>query len=86
MAGGSKAFPVLDCQKIILRKEPGSSLKISTVGFGHFMLWTEVNNMLCIEPITRYPYVGNMNFEENMFQISKGRELFSVLLEAIGPN
>ena len=86
MAGGSKAFPVLDCQKIILHKGPGSSLKISTEGFGHFMLWTEVGNMLCIEPITRYPYVGNMNFEENMFQISKGREHFSVLIEVIGPN
>jgi galactose mutarotase-like enzyme len=85
MAGGSKAFPVLDCQKIILHKEPGSSIKISTQGFGHFMLWTEVDNMLCIEPITQYPYVGKMNFEEKMFRILKGREYFSVLIEAIGP-
>lgn len=83
MAGGSMAFPVLDCQKIILHKEPGSSLKISTQGFGHFMLWTEVSNMLCIEPITQYPYLGKMNFEENMFRLSKGLEKFSVVIEPL---
>lgn len=81
MAGGSKAFPVSDCEIIILQKETGSSLKISTQGFGHFMLWTEVSNMLCIEPITRYPYLGKMNFEENMFRLSEGKEIFSVRIE-----
>ncbi|MGB5428369.1 aldose 1-epimerase, partial [Eudoraea sp.] len=50
---GSKALEVADCQSVILRDE--KELTIKTKGFGHFMLWTEVPNMICIEPITFYP-------------------------------
>jgi len=83
MAGGSKAFPVPNCQQIILRKETGLNLSIKTTGFGNFMLWTEVPNMLCIEPITQYPYEGKMNFEDNMFRLSQGTDVFSVCIEPI---
>lgn len=51
---GNRAMEVADCQEIELIDD--YELKISTGGFKHFMLWTEVPNMLCIEPITFYPY------------------------------
>jgi galactose mutarotase-like enzyme len=54
IAVGSKAYHVSNCEAIILKDK--NELRIETEGFGHFMLWTEVPNMVCIEPITFYPY------------------------------
>ncbi|MGI9550833.1 MAG: GNAT family N-acetyltransferase [Aurantibacter sp.] len=54
LAVGSRALQVSDREDILLKDE--KSLGIKTVGFGNFMLWTEVPNMVCIEPITFYPY------------------------------
>tara|TARA_R110002167_G_scaffold94258_30_gene251836 strand:+ start:3876 stop:4655 length:780 start_codon:yes stop_codon:yes gene_type:complete len=51
---GNRALEVADCREIVLKD--GRELKLSATGFGNFMLWTEVPNMLCIEPITFYPY------------------------------
>ncbi|WP_298501854.1 aldose 1-epimerase [uncultured Maribacter sp.] len=51
---GSKALPVLKCNSLTLIDE--KKVQIKTEGFGNFMLWTEVDNMVCIEPITFYPY------------------------------
>lgn len=79
--GGSKAFPVLNVQEIILYKNEGSNLSIQTEGFDHFMLWTEVPNMLCIEPITHYPYADSMHFPESMFKKSMGKDYFSVKIQ-----
>ena len=54
LAVGSRAYQVADCEEITLKD--AHNLNIRTQGFGHFMLWTEVPNMVCIEPITFYPY------------------------------
>lgn len=54
LAVGSKAMHIESTNTITLEDE--KTLKISTEGFEHFMLWTEVSNMICIEPITFYPY------------------------------
>jgi galactose mutarotase-like enzyme len=54
LKAGSRALEVSNCQSITLRDD--KELTIKTEGFGHFMLWTEVSNMICIEPITFYPY------------------------------
>lgn len=54
LQAGSRALEVPSCESVILRDK--KSLAIDTKGFGHFMLWTEVPNMICIEPITFYPY------------------------------
>ena len=51
---GSRALEVPDCNIITLHDE--KELTVKTDGFGHFMLWSEVPNMICIEPITYYPY------------------------------
>tara|TARA_B100001093_G_scaffold520506_1_gene617080 strand:+ start:3807 stop:4613 length:807 start_codon:yes stop_codon:yes gene_type:complete len=51
---GSKAFLIENTNKVVLNDE--KKLQLTTEGFNHFMCWTEVENMLCIEPITFYPY------------------------------
>ena len=54
LAVGSRALQVADCTSIVLKDK--KEIKIDTEGFGHFMCWTEVRNMVCIEPISFYPY------------------------------
>ncbi len=56
---GSRALQVANCENILLKDK--KSLSIKTKGFGNFMLWTEVPNMVCIEPITFYPYAVEAN-------------------------
>ena len=83
LKAGSNAFPVLNTDKIILKNIDKSNLEITTAGFGNFMLWTEVNNMLCIEPITHYTSYTYQKFsEENMF-LSKGNNNFSVAIKIL---
>ncbi len=53
LEAGSRAFHVPDCDTISLLDK--GEIAIQTEGFGSFMLWTEVSNMVCIEPITFYP-------------------------------
>lgn len=75
---GDLALPFLDTSAITLVKKCGLNLKIETKGFHHFMCWTPVPNMLCIEPITKYPYTGEKELSKKMFEISKGKEHFDV--------
>lgn len=51
---GSRALEVKDCETIVLKDS--RELRIETEGFGHFMLWTEVPGMVCIEPVSYCPY------------------------------
>jgi len=51
---GSRALQVENCKSITLKDQ--KEIAIETEGFEHFMCWTEVKNMVCIEPITFYPY------------------------------
>ena len=66
MAVGNRAFQVANCNTIILQDK--KELRITTVGFEHFMLWTEVSNMICIEPITFYPYAVGQEDLHHGFQ------------------
>ncbi len=75
---GSKAFPVLNTNEISLIKQSGYNIKLKTEGFNNFMLWTEVSNMLCIEPITAYPYTGEKALSSNMFNLSIGNDTFAI--------
>ncbi len=54
LAVGSRAFQVENCERITLKDK--REISIETEGFGNFMCWTEVTNMVCIEPISFYPY------------------------------
>lgn len=81
MDGGSTAYPVLNTQEIKLIKTKGFNIDIKTGGFNNFMLWTEVPNMLCIEPITAYPYSeGEPPLSKELFNISNGKDFFEVVI------
>lgn len=82
MDGGSTAYPVLNSQEIKLIKNKGFNISIKTKGFDNFMLWTEVPNMLCIEPITAYPYTeGEPPLSEKLFNFSNGKDCFEVVIK-----
>ena len=78
-AVGSRAYQVANCESIRLHDE--RELQIRTEGFGHFMLWTEVDNMVCIEPITFYPYaVAQPSLHEGFMYLNGETPIFKVFL------
>ena len=80
---GSDAFPLLESEEVVLINYDKKNLQINTKGFHNFMLWTEVNNMVCIEPITQYTSFTDQQFSEENMQLSKGKNYFSVEIKVI---
>lgn len=80
---GSDAFPVLGSDEILLINCDKKNLQINTKGFHNFMLWTEVNNMICIEPITQYTSFTNQQFSEENMRLSKGKNYFSFKIKVL---
>ena len=80
---GSNACPVLNSNKIILKNIYRKDLEITTKGFDNFMLWTEVDNMLCIEPITQYTSYTDQKFSEKNMSLSDGKNIFSVAIKIL---
>ena len=78
---GSIAYPVLNSHEISLIKEKGYNIRITTKGFDNFMLWTEVENMVCIEPISAYPYNGENILGKDIFKTCSGFDSYEVLIE-----
>jgi len=79
---GSDAFPLYNQNKLTLFNDK-HKIEIATEGFSNFMLWTEVENMICIEPITQYPnHKTHKNSVKNM-KLSKGNEKFIVQLKPL---
>lgn len=79
---GSRALPILECNSITLSDV--GELSIKTEGFGNFMLWTEAPNMLCIEPISFYPYSVSQEQLHTGFQnMNKLDRIFSVIIQSI---
>ena len=76
----SNHYDFTNANEVKLIKKEGYNLAIKTKGFNNFMLWTEVSNMLCIEPITAYPYVGKEMLSEKLFNKSNGLDHFEVLI------
>ena len=81
---GSIALPVVNRNRIELVKPHGHSVLIETEGFGNFMLWTEVPNMICIEPITSYPYTGKKELGPDLFRLSQAKQAFKVSITPFG--
>lgn len=80
MAVGSRAFQVPDCSEITLNDE--NSITLKSEGFGNFMLWTEVTNMVCVEPVSFYPYaVAQENLNEGFQNLPEEGITFTVLLK-----
>jgi galactose mutarotase-like enzyme len=80
---GHNAFPLLNCEKLILENIDRNHLEITTKGFHNFMLWTEVDNMLCIEPITQYTSYTDEKFSEKNMSLSEGENLFSFQIKVL---
>jgi hypothetical protein len=80
---GANACPVLNSDKIILKNINKKDLEISTQGFDNFMLWTEVDNMLCIEPITQYTSYTDQKFSEKNMRLSEGKNSLSVAIKVL---
>ena len=78
--GGDTAYPILNTAEISLLKKTGYNISIKTVGFDNFMLWTPVKNMLCIEPITAYPYTEGELLSEKLFNCANGHDAFEILI------
>ncbi len=79
LAVGSRALEVPNCTTITLKDKKEISLK--TEGFGNFMLWTEVPNMVCIEPISFYPYaVAQEQLHKGFQTIDNQEKIFKVSL------
>lgn len=77
LAAGSRALEVPDCEEIALVDKKKLTLK--TEGFGNFMCWTEVRNMVCIEPISFYPYnVAQRNLHEGFEYLKNEPKTFKV--------
>ena len=81
MAVGSRALQVPNQSSIELKDRV--NLSITTEGFEHFMLWTEVPNMVCIEPITFYPYeVEQANLDKGFHYVKESHPItFKVYLQ-----
>lgn len=76
---GSRALQVADCSEISLHDR--KTITIKTEGFGHFMCWTEVKNMICIEPISFYPYaVAQQKLHEGFEFLEDKPRMFKVKL------
>ncbi|RIV72085.1 aldose 1-epimerase [Flagellimonas aequoris] len=79
LAVGSRAFQVPDCTAVTLKDK--KNITIETKGFGHFMCWTEVRNMICIEPISFYPYAVEQKDLDKGFQYLKDKAEFKVVIK-----
>jgi len=80
---GSNAFPILNSDKITLKNIDKNDIEITTKDFDNFMLWTEVDNMVCIEPITQYISYTDQKFSEENMRLSKGKNTFSIAIKPI---
>lgn len=77
LAVGSRALQIENSNEVVLRDH--KELLIRTEGFGHFMCWTEVRNMVCIEPITFYPYaVKQQKLHEGFEYLDEKPRIFKV--------
>ncbi|TXD49966.1 aldose 1-epimerase [Polaribacter sp. IC073] len=80
---GANAFPILNTDKLVLKNIDRNDVEISTKNFHNFMLWTEVDNMLCIEPITQYTSYTDQKFSEGNMTLSEGKNTFSVAIKIL---
>lgn len=82
MIAGNLAVEVPQTEELFLEDE--RVIRIQTKGFGHFMLWSPVENMICVEPITFYPYAVDQAFlQEGFMYLDKQEAKFQIELGLI---
>lgn len=83
---GGPSFPFFDLEEISLIKKKGYNVKVKCSGFNNMMLWTEYDNMICIEPITHYPDLEKQKYSEKNLRIATGNEKFETEIIPFEPN
>ena len=78
LAVGSRALQIATCTSVTLKDV--KKITVETEGFGNFMCWTEVRNMVCIEPISFYPYAVEQSQLHQGFKRLDGEAVFKVIL------
>ncbi len=79
---GNRAIEVPQQEELFLEDE--HIIRIQTKGFGHFMLWSPSANMICVEPITFYPYATDQDFlHEGFTYLDKEQAKFQIELGLI---
>ena len=82
MAVGDRAYHVPGCTSITLRDK--EEIELTTQGFRDFMLWSPTSNMICIEPITFYPYaVAQTHLDEGFQTLHSGPGTFTITLRPL---
>jgi len=77
-----RRFNLYSSQKISITLHDKRSVKLKSSGFNHFMCWTEVPNMVCIEPITFYPYaVKQEELHQGFDRVVEGGKEFLLKIE-----
>ncbi len=83
MVTGADAYPVLMSSNLSLIHTDNYAVAISTEGFNNFMLWTEVDSMLCIEPITQFPDVIKQQYAQANMSLASGKDMFSITIDPV---
>ncbi|NNE01786.1 MAG: aldose 1-epimerase [Eudoraea sp.] len=77
MAAGDKALEVENTTTLFLVDE--KELILKSKGFGSYMLWSPVPTMVCIEPISFYPYaVDQSQLSDGFRYLNKEAEVFEI--------
>ena len=79
---GDRAFELPQCESLIL--EDNDRLRLESRGFGHFMLWSPDPGMLCVEPISFYPYnAGPEKLHEGFRFLENTEQRFSLSIKPL---
>lgn len=82
LEAGDRALEVPDCDRVLL--DGDAPLRIRTRGFGNFMLWSPDPGMVCVEPVSYYPYrAGPDRLHEGFRYLGDGPNSFAVVLEPV---
>jgi len=77
----SLALEIPSTNKITIQSNGKVNIDVNTKGFSSFMLWTEVDTMICVEPITFYPASVPEKELYKGFIASNGNEVFEVCIK-----
>ncbi len=80
LKAGASAFLLENTSDIVLGNNGKYKIVLNTKGFKDLMLWTEVKNMVCIEPITFYPVQVTPDQLHTGFDAVDGNDVYEVLI------
>ena len=82
-AVGDRAYELPGVDGLTLRDGGEAPVRVEATGFGNFMLWSPTPNMMCVEPVTFYPYaVPQSRLHEGFTTIGSEPARFGVTISA----